>query len=235
MDAARRPRAWRRCWPPRQDNNPDEDKRERVVGEDDEEMFLPVRTLRTQYLDYLDSKVEEIEEQKDSRRYYHGAQLTAEQLRVLKARHQPVQIWNRVGRKINGIVGVIERMRCDPKAEGRNPKSEAGRRGRNPVDPQRARRQPVQGFHQAVVPAADGIDGIGGVQLVLQKGDKGDPDVGVHWVIGDEYFYDPRSYRFDFKDVRYEGIAKWLDLEAAIEMFPDKAEDLEGLFRATAI
>src|SRR5258706_15679817 len=74
--------------------NNDNDKRERDVGDDREEMFLPVRTLRTQYLDYLDSKTEEIEEQKNSRRYYHGAQLTAEQLRVLQARHQPVQIWN---------------------------------------------------------------------------------------------------------------------------------------------
>jgi hypothetical protein len=215
----------------RQDNNPDEDKRERVVGEDNEEMFLPVRTLRTQYLDYLDSKVEEIEEQKDSRRYYHGAQLTAEQLRVLKARHQPVQIWNRVGRKINGIVGMIERMRCDPKAEGRNPKSEAGAE----VATQTVR-SVLDGnqFKDSTSPwclLQTAIDGIGGVQLVLQKGDKGDPDVRVDWVIGDEYFYDPRSYRFDFKDVRYEGIAKWLDLEAADEMFPDKAEDLEGLFQ----
>jgi hypothetical protein len=215
----------------REKNNPDEDKRNRNVGEDDEEMFLPVRTLRTQYQDYLDSKVEEIEEQKESRRYYHGAQLNAEQLRVLRARHQPVQVWNQIGRKINSIVGVVERMRCDPKAEGNNPKSEAG----------------AQVATQSVRTVLDGsqfknslnywtllqtgIDGIGGVQLVLQKGDKGDPDVGLHWVIGDEYFYDPKSYRIDFKDVRYEGIAKWMDLDAAIEIFPDKADDLEGLFQ----
>ncbi|WP_339472600.1 hypothetical protein, partial [Pseudomonas sp. EL_65y_Pfl1_R83] len=57
------------------------------------DQFLSVGELRRQYLDYVDSKVEEVEEAKDSRRYYHGAQLTAEQLRVLKARHQPVQIW----------------------------------------------------------------------------------------------------------------------------------------------
>ncbi len=190
-----------------------------------------MRTLRTQYLDYLDSKTEEIEEQKNSRRYYHGAQLTAEQLRVLQARHQPVQIWNRVGRKINGIVGVVERMRCDPKAEGRNPKSEEGAQIatesiRSVLDGSQFKNSLN---HWCLLQTA--IDGIGGVQCVLKKGDKGDPDVGVHWVIGDEYFYDPRSYRFDFKDVRYEGIAKWMDLDAAIEMFPEKAELIEGLFQ----
>lgn len=215
----------------REANNPLEDKRARDVGEDDSEMFLPVRTLRTQFIDYLDSKVEEIEEQKDSRRYYHGVQLTSDQLRVLQARHQPVQIWNRVGRKINGIVGVVERMRCDPKAEGRNPKSEAGAQIAT-----ESIRSVLDGsqFKNSInywCLLQTGIDGIGGAQLVLKKGDKGDPDVGIHWVIGDEYFYDPRSYRFDFKDVRYEGIAKWLDLDAAIEIFPDKAEELEGLFQ----
>jgi hypothetical protein len=194
-------------------------------------MFLPVRTLRTQYLDYLDSKVEEIEEQKDSRRYYHGAQLTAEQRRVLERRHQPIQIWNRVGRKINGIVGVVERTRCDPKAEGRDPKSDAGAE----VATQSIRyvldSNTFKVSLEPIVLLQAGMEGIGGVQLVMQQGDKGDPDVGLHWVIGDEYFYDPRSYQFNFKDVRYEGIAKWLDLEAAIEIFPHKEEDLEGLFQ----
>jgi hypothetical protein len=199
--------------------------------DDEQPGFLPVRTLRTQYLDYLDSKVEEIEEQKDSRRYFHGSQLTAEQLRVLQARHQPVQIWNRVARKINGIVGTVERMRSDPKAQGRNPKSEAGAE----IATQSIRYVlDTNEFKNSINPwvlLQSGIDGVGGVQCVLQQGDKGDPDVGVHWVIGDEYFYDPRSYRFDFKDVRYEGIAKWLDVEAAVEMFPDKEDELEGLFQ----
>lgn len=215
----------------RQDNNPDEDKRERVVGDDDSEMFLPVRTLHQQLHDYIDSKVDEVEEQKDSRRYYHGAQLTAEQRRVLQSRHQPVQIWNRVGRKINGIVGIIERNRADPKAEGRNPKSEAGAE----IATQSIRYVlDANQFKDALNPIVllqAGIEGIAGVQCVLQQGDKGDPDIGVHWVIGDEYFYDPRSYQFNFKDVRYEGIMKWLDIEAAIEMFPGKRELLEGLFQ----
>ena len=212
------------------DQNPVEDKRDRDV-DDDDEMFLSVRVLRSQYMDYIDSKVDEIEEQKDSRRYYHGAQLTADQRRVLKGRHQPEQIWNRVGRKINGIVGIIERNRADPKAEGRDPKSEAGAE----IATQSIRYVlDANQFKDALNPLVllqAGIEAIAGVQLVLQKGDKGDPDVGLHWVIGDEYFYDPRSYQFNFKDNRYEGIAKWLDLEAAVEIFPNKRELLEGLFQ----
>jgi hypothetical protein len=212
--------------------NPVEDKRSRVVGDEEDERFLSVGTLREQYLDYLFSKVDEIEEAKDSRRYYHGAQLTADQLRVLQRRHQPVQIWNEIGRKINGIVGLVERMRCDPKAEGRNPKSEEGAQIAT-----ESIRSVLDGsqFKNSInywCLLQTGIDGIGGVQLVLKKGDKGDPNVGIYWVIGDEYFYDPKSYQWNFKDLRYEGIAKWFELDAAIEIFPDKKEELEGLFAA---
>jgi hypothetical protein len=154
------------------------DKREEVIGDRDEEEFLSVRELRNQYLDYLYSKTEEIEEQKDSRRYYHGAQLTAEQMRVLKARHQPVQIWNRIGRKINQIVGSVERMRCDPKAEGRDPKSEAGAEVAN-----QSIRYVLDAnmFKNMIEPSCvlqAGMEGIAGIQFVLTQGDKGDPDVG---------------------------------------------------------
>ena len=215
----------------RQDNNPDEDRRDNTVGEDDSGQFLSVLTLHRQLQDYLSGKIEEIEEQKDSRRYYHGAQLDAEQRKVLRLRHQPEQIWNRVGRKINGIVGQVERMRCDPKAMGRNPKSEQGAE----IATQSVRYVcDANQFKTTIEPSCllqVGIEAIGGVQLILRQGDKGDPDIGLHPVIGDEYFYDPRSYAFNFKDVRYEGIMKWMDVDAAAEMFPDKGDDLEGLFQ----
>ncbi len=214
------------------DNNPDEDKRDGTIGEDDDaSQFLSVLTLHRQLQDYLSAKVEEIEEQKDSRRYYHGAQLTAEQRKVLQSRHQPVQIWNEVGRKINGIVGQVERMRCDPKGVGRDPKSEQGAE----IATQSVRYVcDANQFKNTIEPYVllqSGIEAIAGVQLVLRAGDKGDPDVGLHPVIGDEYFYDPRSYNPNFKDVRYEGIMKWLDVEAAGEMFPEKRDDLEALFQ----
>ena len=38
-----------------------------------EEGFFPVSRLRQQYIDYLVAKVEEYEEAKQSRHYYHGA------------------------------------------------------------------------------------------------------------------------------------------------------------------
>ena len=198
------------------------------VDMEDREEFLPVRTLREQYVDYLYTKIEEIEEQKLSRHYYHGAQWSPEQIQLLRRRRQPPMTWNRTSRKIAGIVGLVERYRTDPKSLPRTPRSEAGAE----ISTQAIRYVLDRNEFKVTDPwcmLQCCIDGIAGVQLVLDSGDTGDPDVGLAWVIGDEYFYDPKSYRPDFTDSRYEGIAKWLDIDEAIELFPDKEELLRGL------
>lgn len=197
-------------------------------AEDDAAEFLPVRTLRNQYTDYLTTKTEEIEEQKEARHYYHGSHYTAHQLEVLRRRRQPPLTWNRINRKINGIVGLVERLRSDPKAMPRHVRSEQGANIATQVIRAVLDANDFKGVDPWCLLQAS-IDGIAGVQKVLTKDDQGDPDIALPWVIGDEYFYDPKSYKLDFSDVRYEGIAKWLDIGEAIELFPDKEELLQGM------
>jgi hypothetical protein len=67
--------------------------------------ILVAGTCKKAYLDYLGNKTQEIEEQKERRRYYHGAHWTEEQLKVLKKRKQPPITKNRIARKIDGVVG----------------------------------------------------------------------------------------------------------------------------------
>lgn len=71
--------------------------------------------LKRQYLDYLDGKSEEIKEQKQARSYQHGAHWTEEQIRVFKKRRQPIVTFNPGARKINAIVGLLERQKQDPR------------------------------------------------------------------------------------------------------------------------
>lgn len=200
---------------------------------EDDGGFLPVERLRRQFMDYLDSKVDEIEEQKESRRYYHGGQWTPAQIAILRRRHQPPITWNRVARKINGIVGVVERMRSDPKAEPTTPASEQGANLATHV----IREVLDENEWKSIEPwclLQAGIDGIAGVQMVLTEGDEQDPDISLPFVIGDEYFYDPKSYKQDFSDARYEGIAKWLTIDEAVELFPDREQELRGLIEGDA-
>ena len=190
-----------------------------------QQQFWPLDKCKKAYLDYLGNKQAEIDEQKDARRYYHGAQWTAEQVKALNQRRQPVITFNRIGRKIDGVVGLIERLRQDPKAYPRTPKHEDGAELATAV----IRYVLDEQEWKAKSPecARDGaVDGFGGIEIEITEGDQGDNEVSFDVVEPDSFFYDPRSFRPDFTDARYMGMGKWLDVETAKDMFPDKAEEI---------
>ncbi len=200
-------------------------------GWDDDEnvTFLPIARLRRQYVDYLTAKALEIEEQKQSRHYYHGAQYTADEVRILRNRRQPVITYNRIGRKINGIVGIAEKQRQDPKAY---PQAPGNDNGATVATTTLRYICDGNGWKEWLKPEClrqAAIEGIAGVELKLIPGDKGDPDIAVDLIFGDDFFYDPRSYKANFADARYNGIAKWMDLDEAQDLFPDKEEELTSL------
>jgi len=185
--------------------------------------YWALTKLRKCYTDYLFSKREEIDEAIDARRYYHGSHYTAEQIAALRKRKQPIMTFNRINRKIDGVVGQIEGERQDPKAYPRTPQHEEGAELataalRYVLDDQE---------WEAKSPACTmtgAVDGIAGIELDLIAGDQGDPEIGLNDVEVDSFFYDPRSYRPDFSDARYMGVGKWLDQDVALEMFPDADE-----------
>lgn len=189
--------------------------------------YWDLAKCKRSYMEYLDNKTEEIEEQKNARRYYHGSQWTEAQIQALNKRKQPVVTFNRIGRKIDGVVGLIERLRQDPKAFPRTPKHEQG------ADLATAALRYVldEQDWKAKSPevARDGaIDGIGGVEIEVTQGDHGDNEVALEVVEPDSFFYDPRSYRADFSDARFMGLAKWVDIDTITGMMPDKAAELEA-------
>jgi len=56
--------------------------------------------------------------------YYDSDQFTARELEAFHERHQPAIVINRIKPAINGIIGVTERGRSDPRAWPRNPGNE---------------------------------------------------------------------------------------------------------------
>lgn len=199
-----------------------------AADEDDGARYLGVDKLKKQYYDYLGAKSAEIEEARQSRHYYHGDQWTEAEIAVLQRRKQPVVTSNRIERKINAVVGIVEKLRQDPKAFARTPQHEAGadvatavmrfvldRNNWNSKSSRNAR--------------LGAIDGIAGVEFDLEAGDHGDPDLGIHIVYADTFFYDPRSFDEGFTDARYMGIAKWIDVDQAKELIPDKAGEIDDL------
>lgn len=198
-------------------------------GQPDTAGYWDIAKLKKSYTEYLGTKRDEIEEQKDARRYYHGAQWTDAQIKILKKRKQPISTVNRIGRKIDGVVGLLERLRQDPKAFPRTPGQAQGADIATAVIRYALDSQDWKPKSAEI--ARDGaIEGIGGLEINLVQGDSNDPndrDIELDIVEPENFFYDPRSKRADFSDARYMGVGKWMDIELAKEMFPDKADEID--------
>lgn len=185
--------------------------------------YWSLQRLKRSYTAYLEEKGAEIEEQKQARRYYHGSQWTSAQIAEFRRRKQPVMTFNRIARKINGVVGVIERLRQDPKGYARTPKHEEGAELATAV--LRYVLDEQSWTAKSPMAALDGaVDGLAGVELILEGGDQNDKEVGLENVDPDSFFYDPRSFKPDFSDARYMGYGKWMLEEDVASLAPDGVE-----------
>ena len=199
-------------------------------GKDDD--YYDVSRLKRQYQDYASAKADEAREMVQARHYYHADQWTKEEISTLRARKQPVITSNRIGRKIDAIGGLVERIRQDPKAYARTPKHDEGAELatatlRFVLDSNNWKSKSSRIAH------AGAVDGIAGIEYDLVPGDEGDPSLEMHIAYGDGFFYDPRSVDEGFTDARYLGISKPVDVEQVKELVPDKATEIEEMFADT--
>jgi hypothetical protein len=178
------------------------------------------------YSDYLAAKRLEIIEQQEARRYRHGAHWTREQVAIFNKRKQPVVTYNRLGRKIDGIVGLTEKLRTEPKAFANKPQYMAGADLATAALNSVLDRQQWKAKSPMAAESA-AIDGIGGVELILDQ-DKYGTTVSFEPVQIEGFFYDPRSFRPDFSDARYMGMGKWVDLEVARDALPGVQNELNA-------
>lgn len=206
-----------------------------------------VEELRKKYLSFVFDKNLELQEQRSARHYYHGDQLTSAEVAELRKRKQPIIIANRIARKIDGVVGFIERLKQDPKAYPRNPPPQQqqgapqGMPGQSQPPDQGTEADLSTAVVRYALDACDwnefrpeacrnaAINGIGGIEMQQSQGDHGDPDLSMAIVDTETFFYDQRSVRNDFSDARFMGVAKWVDEDVALGMFPDMQDEVKQL------
>lgn len=199
-----------------------------VSSQDSDDDYYDLVRLRRQYQDFASVKDAEQREMVDARHYYHGDQWTKEEIAALRRRKQPVITSNRIVRKIDAVVGLVERLRQDPKGYPRTPQQDEGAELATATLRYVLDSNDWKSKSSRIARAA-GIDGISGLEYDLVPGDEGDPTLEVHIVYGDGFFYDPRSFDEGFTDARYLGVAKWIDTEQAKELFPDRADEIDDL------
>ncbi|MGH7747575.1 MAG: hypothetical protein ACREQ5_22875, partial [Candidatus Dormibacteria bacterium] len=155
--------------------------------------------------------------------FYDSDQYTSIELKALGERRQPPVVVNRIKAAVNGVIGVVERGRSDPRAWPRNPQGADAADAATDIlryvaDFNRFKRLKRDCFLDLLVPgtcaALIGVDG--DRQVVITQ---------VRW---EEFFFDPQSRRADFADARYQGIAKWMYADDLTALYPDHAEDIDA-------
>lgn len=159
--------------------------------------------------------------------YYDGYQWTAEERAALKKRKQPDLVFNRVRGAINGTLGVIKQGATDPRAYPRNPQDEdsadvASKTLRFIADKNSLDDLKIDVARDYLVP---------GTTAAITEVD-GDRQVTITQIRHEEFFYDPRSRRADFKDARYMGVAKWIYADELIREYADQKGDIESTLDA---
>jgi hypothetical protein len=171
--------------------------------------------------DYRDTAMENRRQQAIDIDYYDGKQLTIGEKRVLSQRGQPDIVINRVRTAVNGILGVIIHSKADPRCWPRTPQDDnssdvATDVLRYAAHRNRWNRTKAECFYEMLVP------GTGAAIVEVDE----DRDVKVTQVRQEEFFWDPRSRRRDFKDAAYLGIAKWMYASDVERMYPGQTISL---------
>lgn len=182
---------------------------------------------RREFESYASAKEREINEQRMSWRYYHADQWTSEQLKVLKKRGQPPITFDRTGRKIDGLIGIVRKLRTDPKAFPRTQNQEEGADVATQVIRTICDSSNFEDL-EAECGRDGAVHGIGVSELTFIQGDHGDPDFTLDYVDPRTWFYDPRSVKYDFSDSRFHGVSKWAGLDEIDELKPGAADLVRG-------
>ncbi len=157
------------------------------------------------------------------RDYYDNKQWTEQEAKVLQSRKQAPIVVNRIKPKVEGLIGLYNLRKNDPKAYARTQKHEES--SHVITDALRYVADNTD-FDNTRLDIADNffVEGYGGAIVdVKQKGD--DVEISVDHIPWDRIYFDPHSRKKDFSDARYKGIIMWMYEDEAEEMFPDSDID----------
>jgi len=152
-----------------------------------------------------------------SRDYFDGRQWTANEERKLRARRQAPIVVNRIKPKVEGLVGLYELRKSDPKAYPRTKKHE---KAAHVVTDALRFVAENNGFDMTRLDVAEEffVEGYGGV-IVDIKGTPRGPEIQLNHIPWDRIYFDSHSRKKDFKDARFMGIWMWMEEDQAKDAF----------------
>ena len=175
--------------------------------------------LRRRFMEARDLTAESRREAEIDGDYLHGYQWTPAERRALALRKQPDLVFNRVRPAVYGMLGVLRQGKTDPRCFGRNPNDDDAADVATKVLKFIAEKA---NFSALRMDCAEDYLSLG-INACIVEGTS-DGKVPVKQIRWEEFFYDPRARRRDFKDARYLGIAKWVYADTLKRIYPDAGD-----------
>lgn len=182
-------------------------------------------SFKEQFENWADVTYTSREESRRDRDYRDGKQWTEEEAAALQERGQAPIVINRIGPKVDYLIGVERTNRQDPKAWPRNPGDDGAGEAvtdalRYVADNSDFDQCASECFEDLIV---EGIEG-SIVEWI-------DEEISVTRIPFDRLYYDQHSIRRDFSDATFKGLFIWIDKTEAINMFgKDKADEINACF-----
>lgn len=170
------------------------------------------------------------EESERDRDYVNGDQWTQEEINTLKKRKQPVITINRIGPKVDFLLGMEASHRTDPRAYPRTPNDEDASAAatdalRYIMEDQRWDRVRSECFSNFIVEGSCGVD----VRVYDKKGEMCVEVLPIMW---DRMFGDEHSRLRNWSDAGHKGQFVWMDYDDAAQKYPGKEEALQATISA---
>lgn len=162
------------------------------------------------------------------RDYRDNKQWTSDQISKLESRNQAPIVVNRIGPKVEGLVGMYELRKSDPKAYPRTQREE---KSANVVTDALRFVADNSNFDMTRLDVAEDffVEGYGGVFIDVRR-KRNQLEIMPNRIPWDRIYYQSHSRRYDFKDANWMGIFLWMDRSQARQTFKlskKKADSLE--------
>ena len=159
--------------------------------------------------------------------YYDGIQLEAEDLSILNERNQPANVFNVTKNTMNYLLGVEKASRIDYSIKPRKKSDAQGAKAKTKV--MKYVEDANRGEYARSLAFADAVKaGVGWLEEGVRSDENEEPLYCRHedWR---NMWFDNLGREPDLSDWRYVRREKWVDLDIATDMFPERKEVLEAL------
>jgi len=201
---------------------------------DGEETEFDINSFLRDFRDSYDDTQVERELAMRCRDYYDGWQLTESEIATMTARKQPPVVFNRIGPKIDTLIGWEKKLRTDPKAFPRVPSKEDD--ANSCTDALRFVTQSSRFDSKRSDVFEDlAVEGVGAYKVIVKDYGKRKNEICPERVPWDRFYRDPHSRDKYFCDAAFLGEVQWMYESDIYDEFADdkSEEDLEAIVNAS--